>query len=192
MKQRILGWIARRQLHEGQALRRGAAQDALASSRSRAAAAIENARLYEDLQRHVPADDRGPREGHRQDGPLHRGPLRSRRDLRDVPRHAARPLARADRDRPAERADARHRQDRLRAQPEQARQAHARRVRDVQEAPGYGRDILEPIKFLHPLIPGVHLHHERWDGRGYPLGLKGQRTSRSWRASSPSPTPTTR
>jgi response regulator RpfG family c-di-GMP phosphodiesterase len=39
--------------------------------------------------------------------------------------------------------------------------------------PGYGRDILDPIKFLHPLIPGVHLHHERWDGRGYPLGLKG-------------------
>jgi response regulator RpfG family c-di-GMP phosphodiesterase len=39
--------------------------------------------------------------------------------------------------------------------------------------PTYGRDILEPIKFLHPLIPGVHLHHERWDGRGYPLGLKG-------------------
>ena len=39
--------------------------------------------------------------------------------------------------------------------------------------PAYGRDILEPIRFLHPLIPGVHLHHERWDGRGYPLGLKG-------------------
>lgn len=39
--------------------------------------------------------------------------------------------------------------------------------------PQYGRDILEPIRFLHPLIPGVHLHHERWDGRGYPLGLKG-------------------
>ncbi|HZO16002.1 MAG TPA: HD domain-containing phosphohydrolase, partial [Polyangiaceae bacterium] len=39
--------------------------------------------------------------------------------------------------------------------------------------PVYGRDILSPIKFLHPLIPGVHLHHERFDGRGYPLGLKG-------------------
>jgi response regulator RpfG family c-di-GMP phosphodiesterase len=39
--------------------------------------------------------------------------------------------------------------------------------------PGYGRDILDPIKFLHPLIPGVYLHHERWDGRGYPLQLKG-------------------
>ena len=40
--------------------------------------------------------------------------------------------------------------------------------------PAYGRDILDPIKFLHPLIPGVHLHHERWDGRGYPLKLKGE------------------
>ncbi|HEY5145349.1 MAG TPA: HD domain-containing phosphohydrolase [Polyangiaceae bacterium] len=39
--------------------------------------------------------------------------------------------------------------------------------------PSYGKDILDPIKFLHPLVPGVHLHHERWDGRGYPLGLKG-------------------
>lgn len=39
--------------------------------------------------------------------------------------------------------------------------------------PVYGRDILDPIKFLHPLIPGVHLHHERWDGRGYPLKLEG-------------------
>jgi HD-GYP domain-containing protein (c-di-GMP phosphodiesterase class II) len=39
--------------------------------------------------------------------------------------------------------------------------------------PAFGRDILDPIRFLHPLIPGVHLHHERWDGRGYPLGLKG-------------------
>jgi response regulator RpfG family c-di-GMP phosphodiesterase len=40
--------------------------------------------------------------------------------------------------------------------------------------PGYGRDILQPIDFLHPLIPGVQCHHERWDGTGYPLGIKGQ------------------
>ncbi len=39
--------------------------------------------------------------------------------------------------------------------------------------PDHGRDILQPIEFLHPLIPGVHLHHERWDGLGYPLGLQG-------------------
>ncbi|MFT3921077.1 MAG: response regulator [Myxococcales bacterium] len=43
-----------------------------------------------------------------------------------------------------------------------------------QKHPVYGRDILEPISFLHPLIPGVHMHHERWDGKGYPIGLKGQ------------------
>lgn len=40
--------------------------------------------------------------------------------------------------------------------------------------PDHGRDILQPIEFLHPLIPGVYLHHERWDGGGYPLGLKTQ------------------
>lgn len=40
--------------------------------------------------------------------------------------------------------------------------------------PAHGRDILSPIKFLNPLIPGVHLHHERFDGRGYPLGLEGR------------------
>ncbi len=39
--------------------------------------------------------------------------------------------------------------------------------------PVYGKDILDPIQFLQPVIPGVHLHHERWDGKGYPLGLEG-------------------
>ncbi len=36
-----------------------------------------------------------------------------------------------------------------------------------------GKWMLEPIQFLHPLIPGVYHHHERWDGKGYPLGLSG-------------------
>jgi response regulator RpfG family c-di-GMP phosphodiesterase len=40
--------------------------------------------------------------------------------------------------------------------------------------PTFGKEILEPIAFLQPLIPGVHLHHERWDGKGYPLGLQGE------------------
>lgn len=43
-----------------------------------------------------------------------------------------------------------------------------------QRHPVYGKEILDPIAFLGPVIPGVHLHHERWDGRGYPLGLKGR------------------
>lgn len=41
------------------------------------------------------------------------------------------------------------------------------------EHPTHGRNILEPLRFLHPMIPGVHLHHERWDGQGYPEGLAG-------------------
>ncbi len=39
--------------------------------------------------------------------------------------------------------------------------------------PVYGREILDPIGFLRPVVPGVYLHHERWDGHGYPLGLAG-------------------
>src|SRR5258708_19376390 len=50
---------------------------------------------------------------------------------------------------------------------------HVEEYEMLKKHPAYGRDILDPIKFLHPLIPGVHLHHERWDGRGYPLKLKG-------------------
>lgn len=42
-----------------------------------------------------------------------------------------------------------------------------------QSHPTYGKEILDPIQFLGPVIPGVHLHHERWDGRGYPLKLEG-------------------
>jgi response regulator RpfG family c-di-GMP phosphodiesterase len=40
--------------------------------------------------------------------------------------------------------------------------------------PSFGKEILEPITFLKSIIPGVHHHHERWDGNGYPLKLKGK------------------
>ncbi len=43
-----------------------------------------------------------------------------------------------------------------------------------QAHPTHGKEILDPIAFLAPVIPGVYLHHERWDGRGYPLGLVGK------------------
>lgn len=44
-----------------------------------------------------------------------------------------------------------------------------------------GKWMLEPIAFLHPLIPGVYHHHERWDGKGYPLGLAGEEIPRMGR-----------
>jgi response regulator RpfG family c-di-GMP phosphodiesterase len=38
----------------------------------------------------------------------------------------------------------------------------------------FGRSILEHVPFLSRAIPVVAQHHERWDGSGYPLGLKGE------------------
>jgi len=37
-----------------------------------------------------------------------------------------------------------------------------------------GADILRPIHFFNHIIPLVFYHHERWDGKGYPNGLKGE------------------
>ena len=36
-----------------------------------------------------------------------------------------------------------------------------------------GARILEPIRAFQPMLPIVLYHHERWDGLGYPEGLKG-------------------
>jgi putative nucleotidyltransferase with HDIG domain len=39
-----------------------------------------------------------------------------------------------------------------------------------------GAAILETVPDLAPVIPIVRSHHERWDGRGYPDGLAGDKT----------------
>ena len=36
-----------------------------------------------------------------------------------------------------------------------------------------GANILRPVPQLHEMLPGIELHHEALDGRGYPYGLKG-------------------
>ncbi len=43
----------------------------------------------------------------------------------------------------------------------------------IQEHPMIGVNILKPIKELEGSILGVKYHHERYDGQGYPEGLKG-------------------
>ncbi len=40
--------------------------------------------------------------------------------------------------------------------------------------PAVGASILESASFLKPILPAVRHHHERWDGTGYPDGLKGE------------------
>jgi putative nucleotidyltransferase with HDIG domain len=37
-----------------------------------------------------------------------------------------------------------------------------------------GADIMTPIEQLKEMIPAIRSHHEAWNGRGYPDGLKGE------------------
>jgi diguanylate cyclase (GGDEF)-like protein/putative nucleotidyltransferase with HDIG domain len=39
--------------------------------------------------------------------------------------------------------------------------------------PLVGAEILERVRFPYPVVPIVRAHHEKFDGTGYPLGLKG-------------------
>lgn len=45
----------------------------------------------------------------------------------------------------------------------------------VKKHPIKGVEIVKPIKVLEPVIPIIMYHHERFDGTGYPKGLKGER-----------------
>jgi hypothetical protein len=40
--------------------------------------------------------------------------------------------------------------------------------------PVVGAEILERVRFPFPVAPIVRCHHEKWDGSGYPSGLKGE------------------
>lgn len=44
----------------------------------------------------------------------------------------------------------------------------------IKRHPQIGADILKPIGFLRDIVPFILYHHERWDGKGYPSGLKGE------------------
>ncbi len=43
----------------------------------------------------------------------------------------------------------------------------------IQAHPVLGYNILEKIEFLSPMLPAILHHHERFDGKVYPEGLKG-------------------
>jgi two-component system, response regulator RpfG len=46
--------------------------------------------------------------------------------------------------------------------------------RIMQRHPDIGRQLIEKVPFLQGAVPIVYHHHERWDGTGYPLGLRGE------------------
>ena len=50
----------------------------------------------------------------------------------------------------------------------------AEEFQKVQAHPQVGADIIAAVPFPYPVAPLIQNHHERWDGRGYPRGLKGE------------------
>jgi putative nucleotidyltransferase with HDIG domain len=44
----------------------------------------------------------------------------------------------------------------------------------IKKHPVIGAEILQAVNFLEDIVPIVKYHHERWDGKGYPDGLKGE------------------
>jgi putative two-component system response regulator len=43
----------------------------------------------------------------------------------------------------------------------------------MRQHPQLGRDLLIPIEYLRPALDIPYCHHEKWNGAGYPRGLKG-------------------
>ena len=172
MRDRLLGWIAVVSLTASKRFDEGQ-RKLLSIIASRAAAAIANARLYEDLQatfqqtiqslaRTIDKMDRYT-SGHSERVARYAVNLARWLGLDDVQIEHVRHSALMHDIGKVGCVMNLNKTGKLTAQEYEVFKRH----------PTYGREILDPIKFLQPVIPGVHLHHERWDGRGYPLGLAG-------------------
>jgi len=44
----------------------------------------------------------------------------------------------------------------------------------IRAHPKVGADIVSSVPFPYPVAPLILSHHERWDGKGYPVGLEGE------------------
>jgi diguanylate cyclase (GGDEF)-like protein/putative nucleotidyltransferase with HDIG domain len=44
----------------------------------------------------------------------------------------------------------------------------------IRAHPKVGADIVSSVPFPYPVAPLILSHHERWDGKGYPTGLRGE------------------
>jgi len=172
MRERLIGWITLSSFTLGKRFTEGQ-RKLLSIIASRAAAAIENARLYEDLQQTFQQTiqslantiDKMDRytAGHSQRVALYAVRLSRWLGLDEAEIEVVRQAALMhdigkigcvmNLNKPGKLSSTEYEM--------------------FQKHPTYGKEILDPIQFLGPVIPGVHLHHERWDGRGYPLRLAG-------------------
>ena len=48
----------------------------------------------------------------------------------------------------------------------------------VQGHPAKGAEIIRAVRELAPIVPSIRGHHERWDGKGYPDGIRGEEIPR--------------
>jgi putative two-component system response regulator len=46
--------------------------------------------------------------------------------------------------------------------------------RVMRQHPVLAYELLIPISYLRPAVDIPYCHHERWDGKGYPRGLRGE------------------
>ena len=44
----------------------------------------------------------------------------------------------------------------------------------IKKHPEIGQEMISKVRFLSPIASMIHYHQERWDGKGYPAGLKGE------------------
>ena len=44
----------------------------------------------------------------------------------------------------------------------------------MRKHPTYAYDMLTSVNYLRPALDIPYCHHEKWDGSGYPRGLKGE------------------
>ena len=44
----------------------------------------------------------------------------------------------------------------------------------IRAHPQIGADIVSAVPFPYPVAPLIRSHHERWDGKGFPAGLRGE------------------
>jgi putative methionine-R-sulfoxide reductase with GAF domain len=47
-------------------------------------------------------------------------------------------------------------------------------MRQIQRHPERGAELIRPLEFVESVSNIILYHHERWDGGGYPMGLKGE------------------
>lgn len=57
-----------------------------------------------------------------------------------------------------------------------AKRSHltAKEFQVIREHPARSVELIKPVTFLKPVLPIILCHHERYDGKGYPCGLRGE------------------